>query len=500
MAGHALTKLPHSDEGDLASAAVSLLDRGCTAFTMNYNYLPSYRQETFSPPFYHTTVALWLAGVGRSIEAYRLFHGVWFLLLVASWVKIVGTASATPVAVPIAAALLALNYDLINLSVSRYDIGCAALNAAAMAAYAALRRNRFSAAILLSNCFLTLSALTHPYAIFGLIGCIALALACGDWRRMRLVHAALALAPYLAGFGWWAFLIDGRWSDFIAQMLSGAQPHTVDVLSPIQVFAQDFVGRWWQSFAGWRDGVPWIMRAKTFFLPLWAVVSVVAIRRGASGTRGVRLGIVGYCAATIGIIPFSDSGHLQVYNLHAIAGFTALTAIAIADLWNELPRLRQVLLATLGAICAFGLLGIGLRVKARDLQREYVPAVELVKRALKAGDIVVAPGEFGFGLGFDEHVRVDLVLRSISTGAMPRFIVQSMENGLDRLPPVVPCAPGAVTQDSTLYVTLPLQTPRKYYQVMMRVDRGEPIADSGQRAFVISRSCNGSSQAPPRLE
>jgi hypothetical protein len=487
--------LPHSDEGELASAAVSLLDRGHSAFTMSYNYPPSWRQETFLPPFYPATVALWFAGVGRSIEAYRLFHVAWFLLLVASYVKIVGTASATRVATPIAAALLGLNYDLINLSVSRYDIVCAALNAAAMAAYAALRPKRFSVAIILSNSFLALSALTHPYAIFGLIGCIALAVACGDWHRMRLVHAAVALVPYLAGFSWWAFLIGGHWSTFIEQMLTGAEPHTVGVLSPIRVFAQDFVVRWWQAFAGWRDDVPAIMRAKTLFLPLWALVPVLALRRSASGTRGVRLGIVAYCAATIGIIPFTDSGHLQIYNLHAIAGFTALTAIVLADLWNERPRLRQPLLATLGAICAFGLLGIGLRVKAMDLQREYVPALELVKRTLKDGDIVVASGEFGFGLGFDEHVRVDGPLTSVSTGVMPRFIVQSMQVGLDQVPAVVPCARGAVVHDSTRYVALPLQTPRKYYRVMMRLDHEESAVNTRQQGFVISRSCDGSPQA-----
>src|SRR2546425_13202081 len=50
---HALTKVPHGDEGDLASAAASLLDRGRIAFPMEYAYLPSMRQQIYlSPPFY----------------------------------------------------------------------------------------------------------------------------------------------------------------------------------------------------------------------------------------------------------------------------------------------------------------------------------------------------------------------------------------------------------------------------------------------------------------
>ena len=42
---HALTKIPHADEGDLASAAVSLLERSRIAFTMNWGYPQSIREH-----------------------------------------------------------------------------------------------------------------------------------------------------------------------------------------------------------------------------------------------------------------------------------------------------------------------------------------------------------------------------------------------------------------------------------------------------------------------
>src|SRR5437762_12768460 len=45
MTAHALTKIPHSDEGDLASAGVSVLQRGKIAFSMSYDYVASVRDE-----------------------------------------------------------------------------------------------------------------------------------------------------------------------------------------------------------------------------------------------------------------------------------------------------------------------------------------------------------------------------------------------------------------------------------------------------------------------
>ena len=61
---HALTKLPYADEGDLASAAASLLDRGRIAFPMSYRYAASVRQEYFLlPPFYPASLAAWFAAL-----------------------------------------------------------------------------------------------------------------------------------------------------------------------------------------------------------------------------------------------------------------------------------------------------------------------------------------------------------------------------------------------------------------------------------------------------
>ena len=484
---HALTKLPHADEGDLASAAASFLDRGRIAFPMSYGYGASVRQEyLLAPPFYPASLAAWFAAFGRSLEAYRLFHVPWFVLLVVSWMQLARAATVTRVALPIAAGLFALNYDLINLGVSRYDVVCAALNAAAMASFAIWRTRRFALAVFASNCCLALAALTHPYAVFGLVGCLAIFLANGDWRRIRVQHALLALAPYAVAFGVWALEINGNWNVLLQQIAMQAQMRKLDFDSPVRVFMADFVVRWWQLFAGWRDGVPAIMRAKTLFLFLWGFMPFLVFRRVPGGTFALRSGIALYCLVTLLAIPLTDDSHLQIYNLHVIAGFTALTAIVFADFWEYAPRLRLPVLGVLAAICLSGVLGIGLRVSKRDLQHEYVPVHALLTRELVEGDIVIAPAEMGFGLGFEKYVRMDPALTSVGSGEMPRFIVESKETGRSA-PHAVACGVGALVYDTTTYVELPLHTPSHHYRVLSRVSAADSSVSDGRRIVNIRR-------------
>jgi hypothetical protein len=228
------------------------------------------------------------------------------------------------------------------------------------------------------------------------------------------------------------------------------------------------------------------MRAKTLFLLLWAFMPFLVFRRVPGDTFALRIAIVLYCLVTLLAIPLTDNSHFQIYNLHVIVGFTALTAIVLADLWEYAPRLRLPLLGVLVAICLFGFVGIGLRVSKRDLQHEYVPAHALLTRGLVDGDIVIAPAEMGFGLGFEKHVRADPALTSVGSDEMPRFIVESKEFGRSA-PYAVPCGVGALVQETTTYEELPLHTPSHHYRVLSRVFSADSSAIGGRGIVNISR-------------
>ena len=491
LTAHALTKQPHTDEGDLASASTSLLDRGRVAFPMSYEYGPTVRDVYYlAPPFYPAALAAWFTPFGRSLFAYRLFHVAWVLLLVVSWMRVVRLGSTTAVSLAIGAGLLALNYDIVNLGVSRYDIVCAALNGAALAAYATWRADRLGRAIFVSNCLLALSALTHPYALFGLIGCLTLFLVSGDWRRLRLSHVLLAMVPYVLAFGAWAAMIGGHWDVMRAQIKMQAGTRVIDYSNPLRVIVSDFVVRWWELFAGWREGVPRLMRAKTLFLLLWAVVPFLALRRRSAEVRPLRITVVVYTLAALLILPFTDNMHVQIYNMHVIVGLSALTAMAAADAWELWPRLRPAVLLAVAAMCLFCVGAIGFRVRERALQREFRPVQAYLEREVAGQDVAIAPSELGFGLGFQQHVRDDPELTSLNRGEMPKVIVVSKERN-EVVPAVVPCRDvrGAPVHDTTAYEEVPIPTPKESYRVLVRASPRDTVAPAAGREFRIVRNC-----------
>jgi hypothetical protein len=348
--------------------------------------------------------------------------------------------------------------------------------------------------MLLSNSCLALSALTHPYAILGLCGCLAIAGGYGDWRRVGVRSVIVALAPYAVAFGGWALLIGNHGQVFVAQMANQSETKLVDWSHPIQVLQADFSIRWWQLFAGWRDSVPVFMRAKTVFLLVWvAALPLASIDRGEE-TRGVRLGLVVYSIAVVLLLPFSDALHVQIYNIHAIVGLTAVSAIVLTDFVRVRHKWRLPALLTLCALCAFGVLGIGGRIVQQELQREYTPVAQWLARTINPNEVVIAPAEFGFALKFQQHVRGDSGLKSLGAGgAMPRFIVESMERGVGRIPMSVPCAPGgAAVRDVTTYTVVPLETPRSYYRIYRQADVPVPTeALPSERTVRIVRDCWG---------
>jgi hypothetical protein len=397
-------------------------------------------------------------------------------------------STTTRVAIPIAAALLALNYDLLNLGVTRYDVTCAALNAAAMAAYLTWRSKRFMLAVIVANCCLALAAITHPLALLGLIGCLALFFAHQDWRQVRLSHALVALLPYVVGFGAWILMIGGHWDELRQQTQMQAGTRVIDYAHPLAVFITDSKVRWLELFAGWRGDVPKLMRVKTLFLFVWAVVPFLVIRYAPAGLRAPRVGIIVYALASLLILPFTDSSHLQIYNLHVIAGLSALTAIACADAWERWPRLRIFVAAGVACSAVFGIGAIGLRVMQNDAGREFVPAHAHLT-GLKDDEFIIAPAEMGFGIGFAKHVRDDFTLGAIADGSMPRFIVETKERPRP-MPRFVPCSGGSSVHDTTTYRALPNPTPRQYYRVLERVDSGDVAPDASALTLQIVRNCD----------
>jgi hypothetical protein len=489
MIAHALTKMPHVDEGDLGSAAVSILDRGHMAFPFSYYYLPSFRDDYLLPPFYFYTLAGWFALVGRTIETFRAFHVLWWLALTLCWISVVRSASRSASATVIGAVLLALNYDTINLGVSRYDIVTAALNAAAIAAYLAWRRDHFTRAIVVANACLALAAITHPHAIFGLLTCGLIFAWTGDWRRVRPRHAALALLPYAVAFGTWALLIDGRWSLFLDQMLYGTRSKRGATGDPLASLATDLRIRWWELFAGWREGVPVVMKAKTGFLVVWTAAAIVALwgRRGNGEANAIRRALSLSTLLIVVMLAFIDTLRLQIYVINVVPPAVATLAIVLGGVWDERRTLRPIAAAGVAGMALFAMAAIAFRVRANDLRTRYAPVARVLADSVGAGDVAIAPADLAYAVGFRADIRSDPAFSSLASGALPKIVVRSEEQGTLALPRRVPCPLGAAAPvDSASYADITPPQAGDEYRVYVR--RPAASADSTR---TIVRDCRG---------
>jgi len=454
-----------------------LLERSRIAFTMNWHYPDSFREHYFSAPFYYWVLAGWFAGFGSTIESYRIFHVWWYLLLVLSWIRIGGGATTARYVYPLVAAAVALNYDIINLGVSRYDIVCAALNAAALASFIHWREKRFPLAILAANLCLACSAIIHPYAIFGLIGCVALLLASGDFRRLSVWVVALGLLPYVITFGAWALTITD-WDAFNSQRALMMENKRATSGNPLLTFWNDSYIRWWQLFAGWRSGVPAIMKAKTAFLGLWVLALILVVPIGSKSGRPVRIAMLAYSFGALLLLPFVDSLHLQIYNIHAIAGLCGVTGVVLAELGERSRNLRKIGVAAILGMALFACVSIGYRIRARELQQEYEVTSALLRRELSGVQYAIAPASFGFKLGFSKGMRDDRDLESLDSGPLPLFIVEGMDTGFNTTPSHPPCRPGVVLHDTTAFAEVPTQTPRHFYRVLRQTSKPSLASDS----------------------
>lgn len=485
---HALTKAPHVDEGDLASAGLSLLNTGHSAFPMSYYYKPGFRSEYLAPPFYYATLAGWFAVFGTSLTAYRLFHACSWFLVVACCAQLSARVSRVKSAAVIAAVLLALNYDLINLGISRYDIVCAGLNTAAVAAYIGWRATRFTLAVVAANACLALSAITHPNALVGLVGWVMLVVGSGDWRRVRLRHAVLGALPYVVAFGLWALMIDGRWSMFVAQMSDFSRSKRVDWRHPLSLIADDVRVRWIQLFSGWRPDVPAVMRAKSVFPLLWLAAAgrLIFVRRGDAVEAGLRRALALFSLVSPVLLAFTDSVHLQIYVVHVIPVGTATLAIAISDFWEDRPALRPWLTAGVAGLAMFGVASIAYRVRRMELQRDYAAVVEAIRGDLDQDAIIVGPSELGFAFGFAAHVRNDPWLASIGDGKTPQYIVTTLENSDLSFPTSATCEGNVARMDSVDYVPLTLPSDVKQYRGYKREASVPPVGQARRLRYCRS--------------
>jgi 4-amino-4-deoxy-L-arabinose transferase-like glycosyltransferase len=390
-------------------------------------WIPTLDQHVYANmPLYFVALGGWYRAFGVSFLGTRLFSILWGVLLVIAWSGIVARVSRRASGAILGAVLVGLDYDIVNLSSARYDVMCAALSALALLAYLTLRERRLPAATAVAAGLLAASCLVHPYGVVGimLVAVFALTL---DGRRLldwRVVLAAIA--PVAIALGAWGLYVAQDPAMFRAQFAANASGRFAAYRTPVAAVASEVRDRYLTLYGGLRPGVPLAMRLKLGILALYVggvsgCVLLAAFRRRAE----VRALAIAAITAFL-MLAYLESNRWYIYFIHVLplyAACTAVTATAVLDRGRVMRRMVWVGAALAGLFAATT---VAYRARQDVQGHAFNPALVYLQRHVASGDLVMAGGEFGVGLGFAEHVLDDPLL-GYHNHRVPTWIVESYD-------------------------------------------------------------------------
>lgn len=426
-----VTKRPWSDEGWFANAPLNLVTKGVMGTTVieqaGRPFLNGIDRFTYwVMPLHLLLQAAWYKIFGFSLLTMRSLSLLFGLVALGSWFLIMKALSQSNQVAALTVVLLALDYNFImSSSFGRFDMMCAALGSAGLAAYLALRERNLTWAILLGNCFVVASGMTHHLGILGLFGLIFLALYF-DRQRLKWQHVLLALIPYVIAATAWSFYVFQNFDLFLAQFKGNA---TADnrlgsLVAPIAGLRREITERYLIGFGLGPHSVgssgPVKLKALILLAYVIAVVGALLIKdiRSKKGYKALLiLGAIYFVVLTIW-----DGQKLTWYLIHIIPIYTGLLAVFVLWCWNRRIVPRWLLAAGMFVFFGIQVGGVLQRIRLDAYHKSFAPASDFVRKNASGDQMIMGSAELGFGLGSFDHLIDDSRLGFYS-GKKPDFIV-----------------------------------------------------------------------------
>jgi 4-amino-4-deoxy-L-arabinose transferase-like glycosyltransferase len=425
-----LTNRPQVDEGLFASPAHNLATKGhfgTTVLEIEGSSLTRIDRRTYwVMPLFLLNVSASFEAFGMSLFSMRLVSVFWGLVLLAAWYFIILKLSGNRNVALLGLFLLATNYTVLDTaSLGRMDIMSAALGFAALAVYLNWRERNLLTAILLGQCFVVLSGLTHPNGIFAFFGLLFLIFYL-DFRRLDLKIAAAGLIPYFVGgaaFGIWI------WQDFEAfraqfidnAMMSGRMS---SASSPLMGIVREFTEKYPHAYGlGATSGG----HSGPIYLKSLILVGYIAGVLGLIFTKSLRQNknyfiLLVLTAIYFVVMALIDGQKQTPYLIHIVPFYCALLAIWIEWAWQRKFVPRIVLILAVAAFAALQIGGLALRIRQNTYAKVYRPAVKFLRENTKDNEMIFGSPTLGFELGFQENLIGDPKF-GMTTGKRPRILV-----------------------------------------------------------------------------
>jgi 4-amino-4-deoxy-L-arabinose transferase-like glycosyltransferase len=426
--GLGYTRAPWWDEGFLAGPPSNLASKGVFGSHVLAAAIPGAdRYLYWNMPLYFLVLTAWFKVFGFGVVIMRALSMVWALVVLWEWWVIMLRLINDRLAAALVVFLLSFDYVFIlGAANGRMDMMTAACGLGGLAAYLVYRESSMKRAVLLGACGVAGAVFCHPLGLIYL-GLFAFTVVFLDWRRVRLVHFALAAVPLILGAGLWALYIMQAPSVFAAQM-SMYSRRTHLTFNPIELVRREIVGRYLMYY--YNPAAPGAARFKFLSLPLYFAGVLIAL--SARSLRTTPKGILLICFAPFSalLLAVGDVIQFPQYFLHVFPFCLALMAAGSAYYW-QIGKARPLVIVLLLAALVVNVGGLLVKIRQNEFGTLYDPVVNYIRPLMTADTQVDGPYELIFGLG-DPHVT-DGMKDEQYAAHRPEFIVIGRHFGFARV-------------------------------------------------------------------
>jgi 4-amino-4-deoxy-L-arabinose transferase-like glycosyltransferase len=421
------TNRPWFDEAVYAGPALNLITHGFSGYPIGEPTQPGAkgcRDHMYeSMPFSYLVKGAWYKLAGFGIFRARMFETLMGLLLMTSWAFIVMKLTGRPEAALLAIGVMAFDRAFLAAASSgRPDMLSAAFASMGIAAYLALRENRFALAVLTSQFLFCAAFFTHPVAALSVFILLSLAFKY-DIRRLQWNHLPLAGIPYLVGFGVWGWYISRDPAGFHSQFFeNGAASRDGGLKHPLTFLARELTVRFGRNmYLSGGDHA----RLVLVLIPVVYLVAVAALL--VAGKRGGRmLGVLaGLQFLVFGVL---EARKFSFYLVHMTVLFACCAGVWIHDWWGAGAWRRGIASGAAVLLAALQIGWVGYSVRQNAYHDSYLPAIAFLNQHAGTGSPIFGESELAFSRGFYSNLVDDSTLGYFS-GKRAEYIVVSY-NGL----------------------------------------------------------------------
>ncbi len=443
-AATAFTLAPQPDEAVYANPGYNLAWNGHMGTTLyelrGFMPLSMARRTYWQPPVYFLISAGWFRLVGFGLLQVRLLSEIFGILALISWYGIVKYLFRSPAAGLIAMALVSVDLFFVQGSAfGRMDLMCAGFGAASLASYLLQRERSLAWSLFLSHIFATLAILTHPVGVLYWLGVVFL-FAVFDRRSLSMrVLASGAVGPALGAALWGAFILQDSPAFFdqmrgivenVRSSFGGPGLSSIPLIRSVQL---ELRYRYVAPF-GLGAGVHTAQRLKAIILAAYIAAIfgslVVGIPRRHRGL--VCLAVLTMISATYLAVASPSKyyyylPHVCMFMAACLGGALFYLGTIVGERWS---------ITLLLALVGLQLFGELYRIRQNPYQRSYLPVVEQIREHTTPRSLIMAPGEFWFGLERDRYMINDYNLGGLSGRTPDLFVMDDLYRSLHQRLPV----------------------------------------------------------------